>query len=183
MYPGHVVPVCLEGAGGIIQTNSFRYLQTPNSSIQPKEGVCKLKDQNKTEETLTRHLLRSLNNDRRNSLSRVTRVTIGQTVRRDPCLREQSCLDQFDDSFALEMDSAQPLTPRKSPHLLRRGSFTRLSKINRPPAIVASKISTGGLSSIITGGFASSRKKFVGVRKRVLRLIPRRSTSPGYSKL
>uniref|UniRef100_A0A182WMX9 Uncharacterized protein n=1 Tax=Anopheles minimus TaxID=112268 RepID=A0A182WMX9_9DIPT len=128
---------------------------------------------------LARHLLRSLNNDRRHSPSPlVARVTIGQTVRRDSCLLEQSCLDQFDDSFVLEMDGVLPLTPRKSPHLLRRGSLTRLGKTNRQPA---SKVA--GLSSIITGGIASSRKKFVGVRKRVMRLIPRRTTSQGYGKL
>uniref|UniRef100_A0A182PXC2 Uncharacterized protein n=1 Tax=Anopheles epiroticus TaxID=199890 RepID=A0A182PXC2_9DIPT len=130
---------------------------------------------------LARHLLRSLNNDRRNSLSMATRLSISaKTVRRDSCLLDQSCMNQFDDSFAPNRDAAQLLTPRKSPHLLRRGSLTRLGK-NTCRQLGSSSKATG-LSGIITGGIASSRKKFVGVRKRMMKLIPRRPSS-GYSKL
>uniref|UniRef100_A0A182JXM5 Uncharacterized protein n=1 Tax=Anopheles christyi TaxID=43041 RepID=A0A182JXM5_9DIPT len=139
----------------------------------------KLKQHTTDVPPLARHLLRSLNNDRRNSLSRATGLSLGQTVRKASCLLDQSCMNQFDDSFALSADGAQPLTPRKSPQLLRRGSLTRLGKKNGRQT--GSQITTG-LSSIISGGIASSRKKIVGVRKRMMRFLPRRS-SAGYSKL
>uniref|UniRef100_A0A182QID1 Uncharacterized protein n=1 Tax=Anopheles farauti TaxID=69004 RepID=A0A182QID1_9DIPT len=134
---------------------------------------------------LARQLLRSLNNnDRRNSLS--ARLAIGRTsLRCDSAWPlDQSCMDQFDDSFAPELDAVQPLTPRKSPHLLRRGSLTRLGSKKRiaHTTTAATMMQVGGLSSIV-----SSRKTFGGVRKRVMNsvrkmLLPRR-TSSGYKKL
>uniref|UniRef100_A0A8W7PAQ3 Uncharacterized protein n=1 Tax=Anopheles coluzzii TaxID=1518534 RepID=A0A8W7PAQ3_ANOCL len=155
-------------------------LRTPIRGAKLKKQPKLMKQHTTDVPPLARHLLRSLNNDRRNSLSRATRLSIGHTVRRDSCLLDQSCMNQFDDSFALNADCAQPLTPRKSPQLLRRGSLTRLGK--KSSRQTAGQVTMTGLSSVISGGIASSRKKFLGVRKRVMKLLPRRPTL-GYSKL
>uniref|UniRef100_A0A182NSL7 Uncharacterized protein n=1 Tax=Anopheles dirus TaxID=7168 RepID=A0A182NSL7_9DIPT len=152
-------------------------LRTPIRTSKLK--LHKQKQQHSTDvPPLARQLLRSLNNnDRRNSFSSC-RLAIGQTtVRRNPvCPLDQSCMDQFDDSFAPELDHIQPLTPRKSPHLLRRGSLTHLGPKARIAHTTAAAVQVG-----------ASRKRFGGVRKRVMNsvrkmLLPRR-TSSGYMKL
>ncbi|KFB54040.1 hypothetical protein ZHAS_00001253 [Anopheles sinensis] len=72
-------------------------------------------------------------------------------------------MDQFDDSFALEADGVQSLTPRKSPHLRRRGSLTHLNKILKPSSVTGFGFS-GALG--LTG--AVSRKKISSMRKRMM---------------
>uniref|UniRef100_A0A182F7R4 Uncharacterized protein n=1 Tax=Anopheles albimanus TaxID=7167 RepID=A0A182F7R4_ANOAL len=125
-----------------------------------------------------RQLLRSLHNDRRSSI--VSRISIGRTVRQTACLLDQSCMDQFDDSFSLEMDCTAPLTPRRSPHLKRRASISLLRKTLKATSAGAGNRPTGGELATV------SRKKATSVRKRMLgtiRKVFQRRSRPGYNKL